>query len=480
MDDDMTPEEKEAWMRQRIRQLRNQLDEISGGEAVFGTSAEPEDPDALAVELQFLEQVVGFETAPQTTWRNKLREAGYEMPPPDSLDDEAVSLEVWDVIQRLAELRAYLDGTNHLSDRELYEKLYEHVDHPVMDVYLDEGSAYHFEMLAAGVEEDDQLYLRYYADEKDRKMWREEFGVELPPKEDPPHDRDRLLPQREFPESPELIFARGLAETAWEDDENGPMRLSGELRAEELEHVLLYQLARTLLETLGARGKVKATAARGMLPRKFVREVLEVQPFPIERVAGDHEWISVADEDKYPRLHFARLACGQAGLLRKYNGAFQLTKKGARSLAAPKAGALYRELFRVAFSKLNLAAFDRLPAYDWLQYGLPVVLLRLWEEDDEWVALDETPMAYLLPEPYFQLLSESDEPETQAFHFWCRILRWLDDFGLIDTVRGEKKGIIFDGPDAVRISDLGRKFLEFDTPSFDPPEFGPPGGDCPF
>ena len=108
----MNPEEKVAWMRQRIRQLRNQLDEISGGEAVFGSSEE--NPDLpLEVELQFLEQVVGFETAAETTWREKPRRAGCEMPPPDSLDDEAVSFEVWQVIQRLSELRAYPDSTNH-------------------------------------------------------------------------------------------------------------------------------------------------------------------------------------------------------------------------------------------------------------------------------------------------------------------------------------------------------------------------------
>jgi hypothetical protein len=44
-------------------------------------------------------------------------DAGYAMPPPESLSDEEVALEVWEVILCLAELHGYLDSTNHLSDR---------------------------------------------------------------------------------------------------------------------------------------------------------------------------------------------------------------------------------------------------------------------------------------------------------------------------------------------------------------------------
>lgn len=183
-------------MQERIRQLRNQLDEMTGGELIFG---EGEQEKALPeVELEFLEQVIGFETAPMTTWREKLSEAGYRMPSPETLNDDQVGLEVWQVIQRLSELHAYIDSTNHLSDRELYEKLWEHLNEPVPDLTMGENAACHLEILAAGEEKDDQIWLMYYADDQDRQHWEQEFGVDLPPKCTPPYDRDRLLPRREF------------------------------------------------------------------------------------------------------------------------------------------------------------------------------------------------------------------------------------------------------------------------------------------
>lgn len=465
--DDMTPEEKEVWMRQRIRQLRNQLDEISGGEAVFGSSDDEAGGPPLEVELQFLEQVVGFETAAMTSWRKKLREAGYEMPPPESLDDEAVSLEVWQVIQRLSELHAYIDTTNHLSDRQLYERLYEQLDEPVEDMFPGPGSGYHLEMLASGDEEDDRIWLRYFADEQTRVEWRDEFGVDLPPKEDPPYDRDRLMPKQEFPESPELKFARRLAETAW-DAENSPMKLSGDLRPVDLEDVVAVQLARTLLQVLGARGKANATAKRGLLPRAVVKEVFEAQPFPPERIQRHHDILPQFDEEDYARIHFVRAACQQAGLLRKHAGAFQLTKKGARLASADRSADLYLELFRAGFSKVNLAVFDGVDGWESLQYGLPVVLLRLWEEGEEWVPMEEASAVCQLPEPYYQLLDEVEDPHQIAHILWLRLFRWIGDFGLLEcSVRDNDKAPRH-YPETVRVSGLGRRLLEFDRPEIPP------------
>jgi len=43
-------------------------------------------------------------------------------------------------------------------------------------------------------EEDNEIYLRYYADDEYREQWHRDFGDPLPPKEKPPYDRDRFLP----------------------------------------------------------------------------------------------------------------------------------------------------------------------------------------------------------------------------------------------------------------------------------------------
>jgi len=194
--ENVTPEEKEAWMRRRIQQLRNQLDEISGGDATFGPLGDEGMEGApLEVIIKFLENVVEIETAEDTTWRRKLQEAGYEMPPPDSLTDEALSRELGEVIQQMAKLRAFLERTDHLSDRELYEKLYVQIDEPEANVPISDATAIHFDMISIGDEEDTQSWLRYFADEFTREQWQSDYGGELPPKEDPPYDRDKHLPK---------------------------------------------------------------------------------------------------------------------------------------------------------------------------------------------------------------------------------------------------------------------------------------------
>lgn len=51
-------------------------------------------------------------------------------------------------------------------------------------------------MIGGGSEEDNQIYLRYYATEDERADWKRQFPEdELPSRAKPPYDRDRLLPQ---------------------------------------------------------------------------------------------------------------------------------------------------------------------------------------------------------------------------------------------------------------------------------------------
>ena len=52
------------------------------------------------------------------------------------------------------------------------------------------------QMLSSGSDEDTYLYLKYLANEKWRADWLKDFpDYVMPEHEDPPYDRNRLLPQ---------------------------------------------------------------------------------------------------------------------------------------------------------------------------------------------------------------------------------------------------------------------------------------------
>ena len=64
--------------------------------------------------------------------------------------------------------------------------------------------ACHLQMIGSGSEEDNHLYLKYYADEDERRHWHSQFPKDvLPAHEDLPYDRDRLLPKRDYGEAPD-------------------------------------------------------------------------------------------------------------------------------------------------------------------------------------------------------------------------------------------------------------------------------------
>lgn len=219
-----------------------------------------------------------------------------------------------------------------------------------------------------------------------------------------------------------LEFARFLAVAAW-DPKYSPMSFSSDLALEDLEQGVAIHLAKKLLEVLQARGKAKATAKRGLLPRAVVKEVFESQLFPPERINVHYDLLRTFDEEEYQRIHFIRVACQQAGLLRKHAGAFKITKKGEKMLVPERTVDLYLELLRAGFSKVNLAAFDGVPELPSLQYSLPVALLRLWDEGKTWVPLEDAPATYLLPEPYTELVNFEDCPRSAAHILWLRLLR---------------------------------------------------------
>lgn len=125
-----------------------------------------------------------------------LNAKGIATPDGSTLDDESLRAKLWEVINGMASIGMYLESTDHMSDRELYRYL---VTDQLCEetILLLEGSdgGWHVSPIGGCSEEDNEIYLRYYADDDMRQHWQSSFNEPIPPKEKPPWDRDRFLPQ---------------------------------------------------------------------------------------------------------------------------------------------------------------------------------------------------------------------------------------------------------------------------------------------
>lgn len=95
--------------------------------------------------------------------------------------------ELTNLIWNLADLSIYIDSVDHLSDRELYTELLEFCDEPNMFFPGNKRACCGWSPIGSG--EDEDTYLRYYADDETRKRWVRDFKVILPPKEALPYPR---------------------------------------------------------------------------------------------------------------------------------------------------------------------------------------------------------------------------------------------------------------------------------------------------
>lgn len=180
----------EPDQEERIKKLRQELEKLGGNTITLESM--PAD-----MEEEFLRQVLEYEAAEPISLFRLLENAGLEIPAPDQVDDPALAAKLKEIVERMASMGAYLLHTNHLSDRELYHYLYfdglreEAVLFPENPSY-----AYMIDLTGSGSETDNQIYLKYYADEGHREQWARDWPDDsIPDHEEPPFDRDRYLPQ---------------------------------------------------------------------------------------------------------------------------------------------------------------------------------------------------------------------------------------------------------------------------------------------
>jgi hypothetical protein len=149
------------------------------------------DPEELSDTL-FWAELKGIKDVEFRTIREWIETDGHRIDPDPT--DDALPRALQTLINRLASCNVRVCFTDHLSDRELYKflidpELLARPIAPLPDCHLT------FDVIGGGSDEDNEIYLRYYATDEDRAHWQAQFpNDKLPDHEPLPHDRDRSLP----------------------------------------------------------------------------------------------------------------------------------------------------------------------------------------------------------------------------------------------------------------------------------------------
>lgn len=99
-----------------------------------------------------------------------LEEGGVKLPAPETLDDGALYAKLWEVIRAMALLGHYLSSTDHLSDRELYERLWNEIlREPACIPPVGSRAACQIDILGGCSAEDLAIRMKYYVPELPRR-----------------------------------------------------------------------------------------------------------------------------------------------------------------------------------------------------------------------------------------------------------------------------------------------------------------------
>ncbi len=148
------------------------------------------EPDGLSYEIK------AVANTPRVSLRGMLDFRGVTIPPADELVDYSLNAKLWEIIHTLAACRIFLHSTDHLNDRELSCLLVDRIlDEETVDPYASFSNRY-LDLLEFATEGRMFLYLKYYAEEQERRLLGKNLAPEhMPVRELPPFARDRFLPQ---------------------------------------------------------------------------------------------------------------------------------------------------------------------------------------------------------------------------------------------------------------------------------------------
>jgi len=244
----------------------------------------------------------------------------------------------------------------------------------------------------------------------------------------------------------------------WSDPKAG-IQLREDLPFEAIAHTPMLFNTRLLLTMLDDAGGAKATP-NGYLNTKFTglfaERMMTDDKYHLLLLNEKSRW----REEEVRFLSELRFIAELGGLMRKYKGAFQTTKKGRQMLDEDSAGALYALLFRTLFQRLNLACFDGFPEMPALQDTIAFSLHGVHTHARDWISKDELSIHLFMPEVHADMPIRSFDGESYApIAGSTRVLTPLRLFGLLEIAEADYK--VPESRTMVRVTPLFDQFLSF-------------------
>lgn len=296
----LTPEESQAsraasardyaeWMEKHCGPLTGDAQVVDLGEFLAARERDEEgeewkraDDDPTAADA---DPIPFFDPVDDAEWRPAraiLGKYGFTPLRPAEVADTHLRGRLWELIYALAGRRIYLHCTDHLDDRALYAWLDTFLDEDCADCPLAAETNCRVDVseFVHGNDDGVQTWLRFYADEKERADWRREFPSHpMPPREKPPHDRERFLPE---PPSPPPTWVPPGEEG---DDPLGLADADREIRIEKLKDEITEITGGELHET-------KTGDLPPAIEEAFLEQVRDIErdgwQRPIDELAAHH------------------------------------------------------------------------------------------------------------------------------------------------------------------------------------------------
>jgi hypothetical protein len=257
--------------------------------------------------------------------------------------------------------------------------------------------------------------------------------------------------------SAEEKFEEQLLAADW-NDALGPLRLNGDLRADELTGATFYQNAWVLLKALLEENGTKATPT-GNLNRKFFGRIFqEMKLFDATRdVCTVYE---VLDERSVWPVRQVRLLCAAAGLIERKEGRIDVTELGRSLMKRESAGALYRHLFISYFRDFDWRCDRICKPVPEVQRTAAVSLWRLNKATRANANVTDLVTVVLRPDTLKAVKGRDKKASTWGFTLLRSLFDPLAGFGLVRLEEPDNEWATR-AEYIVRLTSLWNRFIHF-------------------